>query len=49
MTVKRHKRVRVTCRLCKGNHSTSQHKSHGKGSFKRTRPKKRRKSSRRKR
>ena len=46
--VKRHKRIRVTCFLCGGKHSTSEHKSHGKGSFKKTHPKKR-KSSRRKR
>ena len=40
--IKRHKRIRVTCSLCGGNHSRSQHKSHGKGSFKKTHPKKRR-------
>ncbi len=46
-TTKRHKRIRVSCFLCGGKHSTSQHSQHGKGAFKKTH-KKTRKSSRRK-
>jgi hypothetical protein len=33
---KSHSRMRATCRHCSGAHSTSQHKSHGPGSFDRT-------------
>ncbi len=46
--IKRHKRIRVSCFLCGGKHSTSQHTQHGKGSFKKTH-KKRKTSRRRKR
>jgi len=45
--VKKHKRIRITCKKCGRNHRTSEHKSHGKGSFKRTRPKKKRKRRKR--
>ena len=45
--VKRHKAVRIsTCIWCGGSHSTSQHFSHGKGSFKRTHKKKTRRKTR---
>lgn len=40
--VKRHKKIRVTCFLCGGAHSTSNHSFHGVGSFKRTHPKRKR-------
>ena len=44
--IKRHKRIRVSCFLCGGKHSTSEHSQHGKGAFKKTH-KKRRKSTKR--
>jgi len=46
--VTRHKRIRITCAKCGRSHRTSEHKSHGKGSFKRThKPKRKRKTRRR--
>jgi len=45
--IKKHKRIRITCKKCGRNHATSAHKSHGKGSFKKTHPKKKRKRRKR--